>query len=167
MKNFLFVLFGLLMCTLVYSNTDVPTSNDSTQYVTNSNIEKLADKYVDKVVSALTVLAKGLKQPAEHVYAVLVKHQIIKAISLLIFPILTIICLLVIFKYEPKSRWEDKPYSRSDEDRSWNRSATIVVIVSILGVVFLIITCIFFEDIIQGFLNPEYGAIEKILDIVK
>ena len=55
-------------------------AQDST-LVTNTNVEKLVDKYSGKIEAAIVSLAESLQQPAEHVYKVLVKQQIVKAIN--------------------------------------------------------------------------------------
>ena len=46
------------------------------EYVTNSDAEKLFDKYTGKFAVAIEELAESLKVPAEHVYNILIKDQI-------------------------------------------------------------------------------------------
>lgn len=82
---------------------------DSAQYVTNSNAEKLIDKYSEKIESTIVSLAQSLKQPAEHVYKILVKQQIVKSYIKLAHLLVEIMILIVVFKINsalPKNGWE-------------------------------------------------------------
>ena len=78
MKKLIFILL-LLIGGLVVS-----AQSDSSQYVTNSNVEKLIDKYGGKLEATVISIAQTLKQPTEHVYEVLVKQQVVKSIQALI-----------------------------------------------------------------------------------
>jgi uncharacterized membrane protein YidH (DUF202 family) len=157
----LFFLLSLMICITAYP------AQDSAKYVTNSNVEKLADKYIDKISTSLAALAQGLKQPAEHVYKVLVRQQVVQSISFLVFPILAIICVCLIIKYGAKSKWQEFSSYKNNEADAWNKAATITLISSILLGVFILITCLLFNIIIQGFFNPEYGAIQSIISVFK
>ncbi len=61
------------------------TVKDNVELVTDSNVEKLVDKYSTKVTVAIQGLAKSLQQPAEHVYKILIRQQLLLA---LFFPYL-------------------------------------------------------------------------------
>ena len=47
--------------------------------VTDSDTEKLIDKYSEKISATVTSLAETLKQPATHVYGLLVRQQVLKS----------------------------------------------------------------------------------------
>lgn len=133
-------------------------ATDTTTYVTNTNAEKLIDKYTAKVTATVIALAQVLKQPAEHVYAVMVKKQIISGISMLGFPLLLIICLMIISVNLKKSKWDEN---------NWNTKATVIVVCMVFGVISLIATMLCFTDILQCLFNPEYNAIIEITNMIK
>src|SRR5574344_549072 len=78
-------------------------------YVTNTNIEKMIDKYGSKVSAAIVAIAKELKQPVEHVYEILVRQQIVKSIADLFLFIVTIVLSYISIKSvtHPKAEWKN------------------------------------------------------------
>lgn len=152
MKKFLLLLSLVSVCFI--SNAQ----SDTSRYVTNSNTEKLVDKYIDKVESSITAIAQSLKQPAEHVYKILIKQQSVKSwVRLFTLPILAIFVLS--FFYSLKySKWDEGP----DND-----AAGLCIISGILSIITFIALICFLETIITGLINPEYGAIQEILSVFK
>lgn len=139
------VLILLLFITFIsYGQTD------STQYVTNSNVEKLVDKYSEKIESAIIALADKLQQPVEHIYKLIIKQQLIKGISSIIVffigLIITTIGVILIFK---------------DYDEGGTVLTTIGVFILLTGIIWFCVsgvTCLF---------NPEYAAIKEIIRMIK
>ncbi|MCK9416477.1 hypothetical protein M0Q97_07455 [Candidatus Dojkabacteria bacterium] len=127
-------------------------------YVTNTNIEKLIDKYGSKVSAAIVAIAKELKQPVEHVYVILVRQQIVKSIANLFLIIVTIVISYISIKSmtNPKAEWE-----------SGNVYSIGGVLLAILSVIILIISLFHFNEMITGFVNPEYGALSDIIGFIK
>jgi len=85
----------LLITLFISANTFAITEKLDSGLVTNSNVEKLVDKYSAKISATIVSLAESLKQPAEHVYRILVKQQVVKAITFTISLLLGIILLIV------------------------------------------------------------------------
>lgn len=110
------------------------------------------------VKEGITDLAIALKIPAEHVYGVLVKQQIINSITHSLFPLgaLILICLFIIlYRRGTKKEWED------NKDKAWS------IITGIFLLIFIIASITVLSYIVQGFANPEYGAIKEIITFVK
>ena len=110
------------------------------------------------VKEGITDLAIALKIPAEHVYGVLVKQQIINSITHSLFPLgaLILICLFIIlYRRGTKKEWED------NKDKAWS------IITGIFLLIFIIASITALSYIVQGFANPEYGAIKEIITFVK
>lgn len=109
---------------------------------------------------ALAGIASALRVGVEHVYKVLVKQQIVKAIQWTILGIIPIIFLLVFGK--SVHRWAVEYWDETDG------------FVAIPWLIFFGL-CIFglfegithIDTIVTGFVNPEYGAMEDIMEFVK
>lgn len=141
MKKLLLIL--LLFITFIsYGQTD------STQYVTNSNVEKLVDKYSEKVEAAFVALADKLQQPVEYVYKLVVKQQYIKGISSILFLIVSIIIFYLGYKQGEKENWEDGPW---------------VLPLCLGGLAIISAIAWFFASGLACLLNPEYMAIKEII----
>jgi hypothetical protein len=114
-------------------------------------------KVYDDVKTGLSGLAAGLKVGVEHVYVVLVKQQVVYAVTWLIVVIL-ILVLGGIVNYKYFKAWE----RICDGDNEPSIILIIMLDLIILSLVFCNI-----NSIIGGFINPEYGAIKEIVDFVK
>lgn len=125
---------------------------DSTKYVTNSNVERLVDKYTDKIEVAITSLAQELKQPVEHVYKLLVKQQVVKAAT---WTVAIIVALLVTI-----GLWILWYFDKEEKDEWWGLPVFVTGILCVLIAGTL-------STILGGFINPEYGAINEIIDWIK
>jgi len=135
---------------------------------------QVIDQVFDRTTEAVQYLAQALKVPAEHVYSVLVKQQIIKSVSLLgstIFVIL-LCCFVVLYSYKDwkktnldyntKNDRKDLSYNQYDlDDGYW--VWTIGFAIPIACIAFLVLVFVSGE-ILTGFINPEYGAIKDILN---
>jgi uncharacterized membrane protein YuzA (DUF378 family) len=167
MKQFL-IIFTLLFSQLSYAGVGETVSNaiDSTKAAvkegigvvdTSSNFKMV---YTD-IKDGISALASGLKVGAEHVYEILVKQQIVNAITLLIVGIIGLILMLnFIKKYkDPKEHWGD-----DDEPTGLGILRTLQLLLALILFALFIFSI---DEVIMGFVNPEYGAIETIIDIVK
>lgn len=133
---------------------------DTTDTTINiGEVERVVDKYVDKVTTAITGLAESLQVPADHVYAVLVKQQFVNSLTTsLIF----IIFFLIPLTYTRKVfRWADK----ADIDgEHWTIWFIIGPLPSVAGLIYFFVTV---STLMMGFINPEYGAMQEIVNFVK
>lgn len=161
MKHLLLIVM-LLISTTSFAGVDaieIKTTEpvlETSQYVTESNAEKLIDKYSAKVDAAITSLAKSLKQPAEYVYKVLVRQQLVQGyINLFAFLLFFILGVtLIILEYKiPDTPWYDVTF--------FNAGGIILLVIAFIALLIFI-----FLGASQ-ILNPEYHAIKEILEVFK
>ena len=173
MKKFLIVL-TLLFSQLAVGQT-VTSVIDSTKSVVSNAIDstKTAVKkgigivdtssnfkmvYTD-IKDGITALALGLRVGAEHVYMVLVKQQIVYAIVYLLVGLFALFLIVNwINGYKDKQKWYD------DDITGLGIIKTIQIVI---GGIMLVVFLFHIDSIVMGFVNPEYGAIQEIIDIVK
>ena len=143
---------------------------DVTKYVTESNVEKLVDKYSDKLEAAITSLAETLQQPAEFVYGVLIKQQYVKAYASII-PWIIFLCLLPVFISLMKRGLVIGRDDRLGGEHNYfyfdDSHLTITIIIGIFLGASLITGAVCLQFIIQGFINPDYGAMQDIVNMIK
>ena len=153
MKKILTVLSIVIFSTICYSQTD------STSYVTDSNVEKLVDKYSAKIEATIVSLAEQLKQPAEHVYKIMVKQQVVNSITWIIIGLL---CISTVFTIK---FWLNRIEKEIGDATGWIMGLIFLCIIPlILGILVLVIQS---GTIVTGFINPEYGAIQDIINLIK
>jgi len=107
------------------------------------------------VKDVLKQLGETLKVGTEHVYEVLVRQQLVKSITYIILYIVAIISI-IFFKDLIK-----KLVEQDDDYAPWYIA---------LGFYTLLCVFMFFATVdstVTGFINPEYGAIEKIIELLK
>lgn len=128
----------------------------------------------DKTTEAITELASALKVPAEHVYSVLMKQQLVISLTYSIITIfLFILGVFLISKAINGQRKANDNYNKGrtgeyyvkyDLDDNWWLAGIIA------GCVILVVDIIAFismsGDIVTGFINPEYGALHEILKLL-
>lgn len=114
--------------------------------------------YTDVKVG-ISALASSLKVGAEHVYGVLVKQQLVMAITYgLWLPFAIILGFFLL-----------NGYKGLDAKNRFDEAGRVFYIVfgSIITLVPIIIFMCHIDIIVMGFVNPEYGAIKDIISIVK
>jgi hypothetical protein len=141
-----------------------------------SETERIVDKYLDRAEDAISALAEKLSVPAEHVYSVLVKQQVIKSVSTL-FLIVFLIIISILAIWLPYKDWEksnmryaaghdrDEGYRRWDLDDRWWLWSMIPGSIVLISSIIALVSCA--ELIATGLLNPEYGAIKTILSVMQ
>ena len=160
MRKILTVLSIVIFSTIGYSQTD------STSYVTDSNVEKLVDKYSAKIEATIVSLAEQLKQPAEHVYKIMVKQQYIKAFTGILLLLVIILFVYLTIKYA--SNIEDWEYGIAYKNKpGYSFGVLIISLASLFIAILVLLVWQYPMDIIQGFINPEYGAIQDIINLIK
>jgi len=165
MKKLLFLVMTMLcFSTIKAIETDSIISgveqkvSSSIAYVDTSSTFKM---FYSDVVTGVSTLAAGLKVGAEHVYAILVKQQIANSITFLILGLIgTFMLFSYINKYKTAEIWLD----RYDTPTMLGVVRTIQLIA---GFALLLITLLNLNHIVMGFINPEYGAIQEIIKLIK
>jgi hypothetical protein len=112
------------------------------------------------VKSAITQLADALKVGAEHVYGILVKQQVVNSITNLIVYIVLISVTIALYILARKIKNESE-YSDDDSVIMINIVATLLVISDLI---YLGVTI---QATVTGFVNPEYGAIQEIMSLIR
>lgn len=82
--------------------------------VTNTDFEKLVDKYSSKTADLIRETAEKLEQPAIEVFSSIVRMQTMKGITLLSFTLLTILIVIItVIKWNKASVY----YKKSKEEK--------------------------------------------------
>ena len=150
-----------------FANTDTTTVSTSTSILEVDPTEQLTMlKVYEDVKAGISGLATALKAPAEHVYMILIKQQYVKAWVGVMMVLLTLIFIGLCIKFAYNI--EDWENGISFEGKSAS-SIGFFIVFTVLSILFIVITIVggYPADIIQGFVNPEYGAIKDIIDFVK
>ena len=181
MKKLATILFALLTMSLqanIHSTikkvNSVVTKADSTVKELTSipdSSKATFNAIYNDVKEGVVGLASALKVGAEHVYAVLVKQQIVYAIVYLLVLVFSI--ALLKFAYSQYNVYDVKEIAWAKETQ--RRSTEIYFHISfvyflaslITGAIMLLVGICNIDNIIMGFVNPEYGAIKDIMDFVK
>ena len=170
MKKIILFLMLIILATIGFEQTvqaeAIDTSSVTTELAIPDSTKLTIREVYEDVKAGITGLAAALKTPAEHVYTVLCKQQVVKAFVGIFMFLILILCLIFCLRYG--SFVVDWDYWIVKENKP-SFSAMISIIFGILSIIFIII---FFVgghhlDIIQGFVNPEYGAIKDIVDFIK
>lgn len=161
MKKLLSII--LLTIGMVVSNNTKAMNIDSVKTNVNNAVTSIDTSSVTKTIyqdvkSALVGLSSGLKVGAEHVYEILVKQQIVNSITYLILLIIALLLIIPLYKF----------IKFCMNNKNVNEGNVFICLIGIIVVGFFNIIMLFkIDNIIMGFVNPEYGAIEKILELIK
>lgn len=122
------------------------------------------------VREALSELGKGLKVGSEKVWSVLVVQQKVEAITWLIIDVLLITLLIICTTKTLK--WMARLQTPDDEwHKDYIEEHPQIIVGIILSIVLLIISLVIvfgtMSNIVTGFINPEYGALERIMEMIK
>lgn len=167
---FLFVLI-LGISTMSFSQTvenvvdTVFIDNNNAIQQVNDSAELTALMVYNDFKAGIQGLAQSLKEPAEHVYSVLIKQQYVKAwigVALLFITIVFILISIKLLLFNKNSYI----YGEIDDVSA---GGVIGIIIGIISLVLLLTFLIggYFTDILQGFINPEYGAIRDIVNFIR
>ena len=167
MKKFLFLTFLLLPSLVQAEDPLLKTVSDMTDSVTQDvkygvsviDTSSTFKLFYTDIRSGISALSQGLKVGAEHVYVVLVRQQVVKAITVSIFGLVGIFLLF----FWLRALKSDEVWQKGD--------VTVLGIVRSIqiffGTIFLLVLVIGIKDVITGFFNPEYGAIMDIIEMAK
>lgn len=121
------------------------------------DMKEVTSEIYPDVKSAITEIAKGLGVGAEYVWTTLVKQQVVLGVTELI-KLLLILCLII-----TGIVWLWKTVKK-------NESITWVVLPGaflILFGTFMMFDGVDLITIVQGLINPDFGAINYVLDFIK
>lgn len=130
----------------------------------------------------IEAMAQALKVPAEHVYKVLVKQQVVNAwTDIMLLLLLATSSFLFIYTPIKYISNKNKAYRKANKDSYSVKNnpdyvqyeldspetqipIAIGVVLAIFFIIGLLCTT---SDIIMGLTNPEYGAIKDIIEVLK
>lgn len=148
-----FFVFCMLIVAIAANAQTVPQDKEELAAL------QIIDKVYDKTTEAITQLADALAVPAEHVYNVLVKQQIITGVSLLLGMLLSILISCIFWLIVFKKHDFEKDWIYQNTEGWW--TATII-----LNITSIVLIVIFIVDGLPCLINPEYGAIREIMSIL-
>ena len=114
----------------------------------------------------IIALSSSLKVGAEHVYGVLVKQQIVYGVVwlfVLLIGFLLMLNWIKQYKNKDEKWWVEKQYT----DGYPTVLGFIRIIQVLVCFVMMIIGLLHLDVIMTGFINPEYGAIQDVIEMVK
>lgn len=166
MKNYFIIAF-MLFSSLIYAQTGVAgTVEEGVGDVSQEQIttaERIIDKYSGKIHDLIKEMAEGLQVPAEYVWKVLVRQAYVDSITYLLVGIFGIWWVFMLIKFVTKIvDWDDL----TDRDGKKHSPGELIIkiILAIIGLIMTIVFVCSFGTIVQGFVNPEYKAIELIIE---
>ena len=149
----LFLITVISLIAITVNATTVDTTSKST-IVTDSTLTFL--KVYEDIKSDVIGLANVLKMPAEHVYRVMVKQQVIDALSGTLFIVIMLILLFLSIRYL-------KACNNNPDIKDISGPVVLLIIVSIITFTVLMVAG---STVLTGFFNPEYGAMRDIVNFV-
>lgn len=167
MKKVIITVSVMLIGFIGYGQKGIPGILDTApfSYTDSARLQQSIDtsitvtKVYNDVKGALNGMAAGLKTTAGHVYQVLVYQQRINAIMwLILFMISSVFLLMGVISI-------NTIYKNDDHFSSLKENIGIALFL-VFGAIFVIALC-HIDTVITGFLNPEYGAIKEITDMIK
>jgi hypothetical protein len=169
MKKFLFLLV-LLISICSYAQTDsLSVDIENTVSETTTTAERIIDKYSGKAYEAVKELANALKVPAEYVFTVLVKQGVVVGVTWLILFIFVICTSIIGLKWwtNPDHWLKSKDYRGDPSFEPINAKAIIGIVVTVISFIGIIVCFAHMDTMITGLLNPEYYAINEVLELIK
>lgn len=105
------------------------------------------------IKNALKSIGSAIGVAAEHVYTVLVKRYVVEGVTQLLIFIGSIV--LLVFGIRGMNR-----FVKNEAIITWKIAFPIIF--SIIG--FIMLLCVNYNDMLMGLINPEYGAINYIIE---
>lgn len=115
-----------------------------------------------KLEGAISYVAEGLKTTSIKAWEILVKQQLVWSYC---FLFLTLLSLYSVYRFF--NQWK---IMNSDLDESEDIKQSHIVLTFVLGVVAVVSSLasgIHFEQMITGFVNPEFGALRTLFEIIQ
>lgn len=123
----------------------------------------------EETVQLLEKLAEKLGTTVEYLWEVLVHQALVNSVLLILLMVATVIMGIVLYKlhirFSKMQPETDKYYAKSLYDREEGYVAMMIIFVFIWTVL-LFVSIFSFASMITGFINPEYWALQRILNIV-
>lgn len=152
----LFTIVTLLTAIITFGQAD------STK-VESAQPELTKEKVYQDVKEVLTQLGSALKVGSEHVYGVLVLQQVTKGVIWIIIFVVSIILLLISYNQFQKLEFDN--YDSIEPKKIVHLVFSIVT--GVIGVIIFIAAMFHVDTMVTGIINPEYGAIKEIVNLIR
>lgn len=136
--------------------TEVYTDAKSAVTTIYGDMKEATSEIYPDVKSAITEIARGLGVGAEYVWTVLVKQYVVLSIAELLKFILFLAILIIGIVFTIK-------VVNNSKEINWKIIPTLGLVIT--GII--LITSINYVTILQGLINPDFGAINYVLDFIK
>ena len=136
--------------------TEVYTDAKSAVTTIYGDMKEVTSEIYPDVKSAITEIARGLGVGAEYVWTVLVKQYVVLGIAELLKFILFLAILIIGIVFTIK-------VINNSKEITWKIIPSLIL--AIMGL--SLITSIDYIVILQGLINPDFGAINYVLDFIK
>lgn len=123
----------------------------------------------DNTAKLIEQLAQKLGTTSEYLWGVLLKQAAIDATTNLLQFFVVIIFGIILYRYHVKLSKKIKPNDGYYSKNSYEDNDAIAFLMVALSTVFFILSIVMFTcigDIINGYFNPEYWALNKILNSI-
>lgn len=166
MKKLILLSAVFLLSTVTFATTQTDTTLQKTEELVDSVIPDSAsltfkEVYCD-IKSGIGALASALEVGVNSVYTTLLKQQYVKSIVNIVTYLIGILILFVSYK-----QFNKKWFIDAKHHDIWDMGAVFFIIAFSI---FIIISIIYYvssiTETITGFINPEYGAIKEILEVI-
>ena len=119
-----------------------------------------------EITNLLATLADKLGTTSEYLWGILLRQAPISATVILIQIIFTVLSGIFLWKlHKYFSKETDERYSMYD--RSNGGLEVLIIIFSVLILIIGIVSFFQIENVLNGYFNPEYWALNKILNTLK
>ena len=119
-----------------------------------------------EITNLLATLADKLGTTSEYLWGILLRQAPISATVILIQIIFTVLSGIFLWKlHKYFSKETDERYSMYE--RSNGGLEVLLIIFSVLILIIGIVSFFQIENVLNGYFNPEYWALNKILNILK
>lgn len=117
----------------------------------------------EKTTELIEQLAQKLGTTTEYLWGVLINQASISAITDLIYIVMSVVVGVVLFKLHRRFSKEDEKGNCVYEEDFF--IGAMMFLTAIWGIVFLV-SIFSIGNIINGFFNPEYWALNKVLNLI-
>lgn len=162
-----FLLFGLMM------GINAENGNDSTKQLTETETERIVDKYSTKILNFVSTSLEKMEGPAKETFKIVVKLQIAKGIASMTPLIFMIIFFYLLYKEYNRINnilmSDNVPENMNENYGPFDESNVSVFLILYL-IMAILSTAIFIFTIYNGIVHliaPEWFAIKEIISIVK
>lgn len=138
------------------ANGAIATVYDDVKSLYKDDIKDIVKYSVNKADTVLTNGLRILGRGASHTYDILKYQQLVKSFHHLFYWLIGVGLTILVFK-------KVKEYLKEPKESTGVYLLTVVIV----SVCMDVYNALYFNEMLTGFLNPEYGALKEIIDTIK